>query len=231
MRISTGALAAILFAFPAFFTRGDDIGAAAPQVIATQTGEEFNGLILPGLSDQGLILPAPNTIVVGPQDETHGSTLFTGFGRFRGVEFQPRAFNPAMRSFQDHRGLGIGFQGSSTAIGPQSSEPQIGEQGSQPIVPGLSDQGLIFPTPNSIAVAADFNARVQPFTGTFLGPQGLVPAPQGFGSAGFHNENVVRRRTITRVRPGAATPATQVTPKGKSAVSATAAPAATSGRR
>ncbi len=170
-----------------------------------QMGQEWTGPIQPGLSDQGLIFPAPNTIAVGPQD------VLSSGPDSGSQSFVPRAQPPGLRSFQDQRGLGIGLQGSSTTIGPQSSEPVIGEQGSQPIVPGLSDRGLIYPMPNTVAVAPGMNSRlqgsvapnafgnfgtVQPlghwnagfFPGpqaVIIGPQGVVQAPQGFGAVAF----------------------------------------------
>jgi len=83
---------------------------------------------------------------------------------------------------EETRGIGNGQQGSGIPIDPLSSEPtggletseqQIGEPGEPAILPGLSDQGLVFPEPSTIIVGPQFDPRTVPG----LGPDGLVTAP------------------------------------------------------
>ncbi len=181
-----------------------------PQTSEPAIGQQGSPAVVPGISDQGLIFPAPNTIIIGPPStvaslnprtppqappapQQEVAVILPGLSDV-GLIFPepntvalgsqppglPVAFDPSLsrvtpsQNFgtQDRRGIGIGLQGSGTAIGPQSSEPTIGPQSSEPaigqqgspaVVPGISDQGLIFPAPNTVVVGPpQFNARLQP---------------------------------------------------------------------
>ncbi len=127
-------------------------------------------------------------------DELPGGTIVprTEFDRSR------------LNTTQEQRGIGIGEQGTGTALGPQSSEPTIGPQSNEPqigeqgtvILPGLSDQGPIFPEPNTVAIAPQFNARLQP---------GYNPTPQGDvtdGSGAVLVPESTGRRHVSRASVG-----------------------------
>lgn len=91
---------------------------------------------------------------------------------------------------QDLRGIGTGPRDNTTpgpvrnepTVAPQTSEPQIGQQGAV-IVPGLSDQGPVFPQPNTVTVAPQLSAGIPPAAPSAvilpgLSDQGLIfPAP------------------------------------------------------
>ncbi len=103
-----------------------------PQFNEPAIGQQGSIAIQPGLSDQGLIMPGPNTIVVSPA----GTPTFVPRRAFA------RATPP----------LG-------GVVTPQNS-PLVGPLETSVILPGLSDQGLIFPAPNTIVMARPFSIGI-----------------------------------------------------------------------
>jgi len=156
-------------------------GPAPAQPGFPQPAEVLPPGVLPGLSDQGLIFPAPGTIAVGPQGNTAviaSQNAAIGVGSVTGVGVQ------GQDTVQDQRGIGIAHQASEPTIGPQFNQPMIGQPGPSPaqfgfpqpaqvlpagVQPGLSDQGLIFPAQGTIIVGPQVASQSGTGSGSSIG--------------------------------------------------------------